>query len=31
MRAVDYTGAWASKAPVLGAKNSLEAGVFGTL
>ncbi len=31
MRAADYTGAAASKAPVLGAKNSLEAGLFGTL
>ena len=31
MRATDYTGAAASKAPVLGAKNSLEAGLFGTL
>ena len=31
MRAADYTGAGASKAPVLGAKNSLEAGLFGKL
>ena len=31
MRATDYTGAGASKPPVLGAKNSLEAGLFGTL
>ena len=31
MRAADYTGAGASKAPVLGAKYSLEAGLFGTL
>mgnify|MGYP004080186141 FL=1 len=31
MRAADYTVAAASKAPVLGAKNSLEAGLFGTL
>ena len=31
MRVADYTVAGAAKAPVLGAKNSLEAGVFGTL
>ncbi len=31
MRAAEYTVAGASKAPVLGAKNSLEAGLFGTL
>ena len=31
MRVADYTGDGASKAPVLGAKNSLEAELFGTL
>ena len=31
MRATDYTAAEASKPPVLGAKTSLEAGLFGTL
>ena len=31
MRAAEYTGGGASKPPVRGAKNSLEAGLFGTL
>ena len=31
MRAAEYTGAGAAKPPVLGAKNSLEAGFLGTL
>ena len=31
MRAAEYTVAGASKAPVLGAKNSLEVVLFGTL